>query len=158
MSAYGIQSSQRDLSTHPTRVTTFFSASILQPLSTGLFVSPSPTGSGGSSSEGIKVSQSTEAESWTQVGPFKGMKKNELLQRAKSWNWVEEKSRGWVLMRWKERDFINVKGAWYSEVTCPSRAIPLINVLENFHSDRIESEHKWFLLCRSQSIYWCHRR
>ena len=111
MSAYGIQSSQRDLSTHPTRVTTFFTASIIQPLESGLFVSPSPTGSGGlPSTEGIKVSQSTEAESWIQVGPFKGMKRSELLSRAKDWNWVEEKCRGWVLMRWKEKDFVNVKG------------------------------------------------
>ncbi|GAA5949648.1 hypothetical protein JCM3765_002740 [Sporobolomyces pararoseus] len=110
MSAYGIKSSQRDLSTHPTRVTTFFTASIIQPLESGLFVSPSPTGSGGlPSTDGIKVSQSTEAESWIQVGPFKGMKRSELLVRAKDWNWVEEKCRGWVLMRWKEKDFVNVK-------------------------------------------------
>lgn len=116
MSAYGIQSSQRDLSRQPTRVTTFFSASIIRPLVDGLFVSPSPTGSGGSSAEGIKVSQGTEAESWIQIGPFKGIKKNDLLSRAKSREWVEDKSRGWVLMRWKERDFVNVKGATNSRV------------------------------------------
>ena len=58
----------------------------------------------------MKVSQSTEAESWIQLGPFKGVSKNELLRLAKDRQWIEDMASGWVLMRWKERDFINVKG------------------------------------------------
>ncbi|GAA5908128.1 uncharacterized protein JCM6883_004124 [Sporobolomyces salmoneus] len=145
MSAYGIQSPQRDLSRHPTRVTTFFSASIIQPLRNGLFVSPSPTGSGGSSPEGIRVSQSTEAESWIQVGPFKGMKKNELLERAKDRIWVEEKSKGWVLMRWKEKDFVNVK-ATESSLSINGFYFVALNrstgVIEGLYSDPASSPHQ----------------
>lgn len=110
MNAYGIQSTHRNPATHPARVTTFFSATILHPLKSGLFLSPSLTGSGGNSAEGLKVSQSTEAESWIQLGPFKGVSKNELLRLAKDRQWVEDMTSGWLLMRWKEREFINVKG------------------------------------------------
>ncbi|GAA5941108.1 hypothetical protein JCM3775_001308 [Rhodotorula graminis] len=85
-------------------VTTFFSGSILHPIVDGLFCSPSPTGSGGE----FCVTRSSEAESWVQLGPFKGLTKRELLEGAKSRVWVEEKTRGWVLCRWKERDFVNV--------------------------------------------------
>ncbi|GAA5840472.1 hypothetical protein JCM5353_001123 [Sporobolomyces roseus] len=109
MNAYGIQSTHRNPATHPARVTTFFSATILHPLKSGLFLSPSLTGSGGTSAEGLKVSQSTEAESWIQLGPFKGVSKNELLRLAKDRQWVEDMTSGWLLMRWKEREFINVK-------------------------------------------------
>jgi len=88
-------------------VTTFFSGSILHPILDGLFCSPSPTGSGGE----FCVTRSSEAESWVQLGPFKGLTKRELLEGAKSRTWVEERTRGWVLFRWKERDFVNVTGA-----------------------------------------------
>ncbi|GAA5911543.1 hypothetical protein JCM8208_006869 [Rhodotorula glutinis] len=85
-------------------VTTFFSGTILHPILDGLFCSPSPTGSGGE----FCVTRSSEAESWCQLGPFKGLTKRELLEGAKSRTWVEERTRGWVLCRWKERDFVNV--------------------------------------------------
>ncbi|BGP44870.1 hypothetical protein JCM10450v2_000685 [Rhodotorula kratochvilovae] len=85
-------------------VTTFFSGSILHPILDGLFSSPSPTGSGGE----FRVTRASEAESWVQLGPFKGMSRGELLECGKSRTWVEERTRGWVLFRWKEREFINV--------------------------------------------------
>ncbi|GAA5834078.1 hypothetical protein JCM9279_004209 [Rhodotorula babjevae] len=85
-------------------VTTFFSGSILHPILDGLFCSPSPTGSGGE----FHITRASEAESWIQLGPFKGLTKRELLEGAKNRAWVEERTRGWVLFRWKERDFVNV--------------------------------------------------
>ena len=88
-------------------MTTFFSGSILHPILDGLFSSPSPTGSGGE----FRVTRASEAESWVQLGPFKGMTKGELLECGKSRTWVEERTRGWVLFRWKEREFVNVTGA-----------------------------------------------
>ncbi|GAA5922385.1 uncharacterized protein JCM15063_003285 [Sporobolomyces koalae] len=109
MNAYGISPRCCSTCNQPTRVTTYFSGSIVQPLKSGLFVSPSPTGSGGRSADGIKVSQSTEAESWIRLGPFKKLKKSDLLRHGQDRRWVEDMTQGWVLMRWKERDFINVK-------------------------------------------------
>lgn len=92
-------------------VTTFFSGSILHPILDGLFCSPSPTGSGSAGGGEFHVTRASEAESWVQLGPFKGLAKGELLECAKSRTWVEERTRGWVLFRWKERDFVNVTGA-----------------------------------------------
>ncbi|TNY21062.1 vacuolar import and degradation protein-domain-containing protein [Rhodotorula diobovata] len=89
-------------------VTTFFSGSILHPILDGLFCSPSPTGSGSAGGGEFHVTRASEAESWVQLGPFKGLAKGELLECAKSRTWVEERTRGWVLFRWKERDFVNV--------------------------------------------------
>ncbi|GAA6063005.1 hypothetical protein JCM10212_002646 [Sporobolomyces blumeae] len=109
MNAYGIQSTKGSKSPTPSRVTTFFSSHIVDPLLDGLFLSPSPTGSGGNAREGLKASQGAEAESWIQVGPFKGMLKDELLKNGRDRAWLERETRGWILMRWKERDFVNVK-------------------------------------------------
>ncbi|GAA6019169.1 hypothetical protein JCM11491_001400, partial [Sporobolomyces phaffii] len=144
MSAYGIQSSVRDLTSHPSRVTTFFSASIVRPLVSGLFVSPSPTGSVGGN-DGIRVSQSTEAEAWIEVGPFKGMKKHDLMASAQDRRWVEQKSRGWVLMRWKERDFVNVKATESSLSINGFYFVALdrtTGVIEGLYSDPASSPHQ----------------
>ncbi|GAA5918859.1 hypothetical protein JCM1841_002777 [Sporobolomyces salmonicolor] len=110
MHALGVLSPSRNPSSSPlSRVTTYFSAHIIRPLLDGLFVSPSRTGSGNSPSEGlVRVSPYSEAESWVQLGPFRGMDKDELFTKGRDAQWVEEKTKGWVLMRWKERDFINV--------------------------------------------------
>ncbi|GAA6001756.1 hypothetical protein JCM10207_002299 [Rhodosporidiobolus poonsookiae] len=103
---FGDSSSPSSFAPLPTSdVVTYFSGHIVDPLSDGLFASPSPTGAGGSE---FKVSRASEAESWVQLGPFKGMEKAELVERAKSREWVEDKTQGWVLWRLKERGFVNV--------------------------------------------------
>ncbi|SCZ90560.1 BZ3500_MvSof-1268-A1-R1_Chr1-3g02066 [Microbotryum saponariae] len=51
----------------------------------------------------------TDAESWSKLGPFKGMKTNELIRKADGdRQWLNQVTKGHVLMRWKERDFVNV--------------------------------------------------
>lgn len=102
-------------------ITTFF---------TGALISFSPPSSSSSSGEpllppappsGSRASlaqhfkQSTlEAEYWTKLGPFRsrGVTREELKARVGSGTegerWLNEVTSGWVLMRWKERDFVNV--------------------------------------------------
>ncbi|GAA5845639.1 hypothetical protein JCM11251_002076 [Rhodosporidiobolus azoricus] len=94
-------------------VLTHFTGHILDPLLEGLFASPSSSPSalvstGPFGSSDFKVSKHSEAESWCQLGPFKGLASGELLARAKSREWCEERTRGWVLFRLKERGFVNV--------------------------------------------------
>lgn len=89
-------------------VTTFFHGTILHPILDGIFCSPSPTGADGK----FRVTRATEAASWIRLGPFRGMTKAELLDKAKNRSWVEEKTRGWILFRWKEKDFVNVTGSF----------------------------------------------
>ncbi|BGP12815.1 hypothetical protein JCM10213v2_000732 [Rhodosporidiobolus nylandii] len=92
----------------PQDVLTHFTGHIIDPVVDGLFVSPSPTGAGGNGD--FKVSRRSEAESWThlQLGPFRNMTGEDLLRCAQSKEWCEEKTRGWVLWRLKERGFVNV--------------------------------------------------
>lgn len=91
----------------PTDVLTHFTGHIIDPLEDGLFSSliTSP------GLETFRVSRQSEAESWIQLGPFTGLTKEELLARGKSREWLEERTRGWVLFRLKERGFVNVTGA-----------------------------------------------
>ncbi|GAA5985698.1 hypothetical protein JCM11641_007185 [Rhodosporidiobolus odoratus] len=91
----------------PADVVTHFTGHMISPLVDGLFASPSPTGAGGPSE--FKVSRVSEAESWVQLGPFKGLSEDELLTKARNPEWVEERTRGWVLWRLKERGFVNVR-------------------------------------------------
>ncbi|CEQ38902.1 SPOSA6832_00394 [Sporobolomyces salmonicolor] len=127
MHALGVLSPSRNPSSSPlSRVTTYFSAHIIRPLLDGLFVSPSRTGSGNSPSEGlVRVSPYSEAESWVQLGPFRGMDKDELFTKGRDAQWVEEKTKGWVLMRWKERDFINVNGLYTDPASAPYQRLNL---------------------------------
>ncbi|GAA5994873.1 uncharacterized protein JCM10292_004403 [Rhodotorula paludigena] len=112
MRAYGVAipppACSHDLSTGSAPVvgdvTTFFHGTILHPILDGIFCSPSPTGADGK----FRVTRATEAASWIRLGPFRGMTKAELLDKAKNRSWVEEKTRGWILFRWKEKDFVNV--------------------------------------------------
>lgn len=63
------------------------------------------------SSTSLKAKQSSlEAEYWTKLGPFRARRttREELKARAGDEMWLQEISKGWVLMRWKERDFVNV--------------------------------------------------
>ncbi|PRQ72644.1 Vacuolar import and degradation protein-domain containing protein [Rhodotorula toruloides] len=91
-------------------VTTHFSGDILHPIIDGLFASPSLTGSGGRTGS-VKVTRAFEAESWIQLGPFKGLSKMDLLEKARSRQWIEEQTKGWILFRWKEQGFVNVAPA-----------------------------------------------
>ncbi|BGP21670.1 vacuolar import/degradation protein Vid24 [Rhodotorula toruloides] len=106
MRAFGIDGGAPVSATY-SDVTTHFSGDILHPIIDGLFASPSLTGSGGPAGS-VKVTRAFEAESWIQLGPFKGLSKGELLDRAKSRQWVEEQTKGWILFRWKEQGFVNV--------------------------------------------------
>jgi hypothetical protein len=78
------------------QVTTYFSGEIVNIAVDGIF-----TGKWG-------AKRSADAEYWTKLGPFKGIKKDELMRRSSDLRWLKELCRGWVLMRWKERDFVNV--------------------------------------------------
>jgi hypothetical protein len=109
MRAFGVEGGT-PVSNNHSDVTTSFSGDILHPIIDGLFASPSLTGSGGRTGS-VKVSRAVEAESWIQLGPFKGLSKAELLDKAKSRQWVEEQTRGWILFRWKEQGFVNVARA-----------------------------------------------
>ncbi|GAA5857188.1 hypothetical protein JCM8547_009361 [Rhodosporidiobolus lusitaniae] len=106
MRAHGVSapSSLSSLPPTPADVLTHFTGHIIDPTSDGLFSSPSCT-----PFEGLKVSKHSEAESWIQLGPFKEMPKEELVKEAKRKEWVEERTRGWVLFRLKERGFVTVK-------------------------------------------------
>ncbi|GAA5904251.1 hypothetical protein JCM6882_003179 [Rhodosporidiobolus microsporus] len=84
-------------------VLTHFTGHILDPLHDGLFASSSPL-----SSLLFRTSPASESSSWVQLGPFKGLSQSELLSRAKSREWCEERARGWVLFRLKEDGFVNV--------------------------------------------------
>lgn len=44
---------------------------------------------------------------WRTLGPFKHLEVEELESHAMDKDWLEDKIQGWVLMRWKEKDFIN---------------------------------------------------
>ncbi|ORY56192.1 vacuolar import and degradation protein-domain-containing protein [Leucosporidium creatinivorum] len=94
MHAVGVPSS-------PKPITTFFTGSTINiPAGEGLW---SRSGMGG-----VKQA-SLDAEYWARLGPFKGVVgKEELMARSRDQRWLEEMTRGWVLMRWKEREFVNV--------------------------------------------------
>ncbi|POY71449.1 hypothetical protein BMF94_5762 [Rhodotorula taiwanensis] len=90
-------------------ITTFFTGQILHPILDGLFTTPTSSRVSSSGwSVKPKLTRSHEAEAWAQVGPFKGMKAADLLEKGKDRQWVQEASKGWVLCRWKEKEFINV--------------------------------------------------
>lgn len=92
-------------------IITFFTGQILHPILDGLFTTPTSTRVSSSGwSVKPKLTRSHEAEAWAQVGPFKGMKAAEVLEKGKDRQWVQEASKGWVLCRWKEKEFINVAG------------------------------------------------
>jgi hypothetical protein len=113
-SSTAIYSSSHSTSTRiiPTDVLTHFTAHIIDPLSDGLFSSVIAASSPeGKTLEPFKVSRQSEAESWIQLGPFKGLSKEELLTMGKNREWVEERTRGWILFRLKERGLVNVTGA-----------------------------------------------
>ncbi|GAA5864506.1 hypothetical protein JCM3774_005149 [Rhodotorula dairenensis] len=123
MAAHGITVASRTdvpISVHsPTTksdITTFFTGQILHPILDGIFSAP-PVGSRTSNlvagasrlcSSRSRLTRSHEADGWVQIGPFKGMRSGELLERAKDRQWIQEVSAGWVLCRWKEKEFINV--------------------------------------------------
>ncbi|BGP28861.1 hypothetical protein JCM10296v2_000597 [Rhodotorula toruloides] len=106
MRAFGIDGGAPISATY-SDVTTHFSGDILHPIIDGLFASPSLTGSGGRTGS-VKVTRALEAESWIQLGPFKGLSKADLLEKARSRQWIEEQTKGWILFRWKEQGFVNV--------------------------------------------------
>ncbi|GAA5980069.1 hypothetical protein JCM10908_001521 [Rhodotorula pacifica] len=116
MAAHGITVASRTdvpISAHsPTTksdITTFFTGQILHPILDGLFTIP-PVGRLNLAGWPCKprLTRSHEADGWVQIGPFKGMKSGELLERGKDRQWVQEVSKGWILCRWKEKEFINV--------------------------------------------------
>lgn len=49
------------------------------------------------------------AEYWCQLGPFRGLTAAELLKRQEDVVWLTDLTRGWILMRWKELDFVNTQ-------------------------------------------------
>lgn len=106
MRAFGIDGGAPVSATY-SDVTTHFSGDILHPIIDGLFASPSLTGSGGRTGS-VKVTRAFEAESWIQLGPFKGLSKADLLEKSRSRQWIEEQTKGWILFRWKEQGFVNV--------------------------------------------------
>ena len=120
MAAHGITVASRTdvpISAHaPTTksdITTFFTGQILHPILDGIFTIPAPSrinlAAGGWPCKS-RLTRSHEADGWVQVGPFKGMKSAELLEKGKDRQWIQEVSKGWVLCRWKEKEFINVAG------------------------------------------------
>lgn len=118
MAAHGITVASRTdvpISAHsPTvksDITTFFTGQILHPILDGLFTTPFPsrTEPAGWSIK-PRLTRSHEADAWVQIGPFKGMKSSELLEKGKDRQWVQEMAKGWLLCRWKEKEFINVAG------------------------------------------------
>ena len=120
MAAHGITVASRTdvpISAHaPTTksdITTFFTGQILHPILDGIFTIPAPSrinlAAGGWPCKS-RLTRSHEADGWVQVGPFKGMKSAELLEKGKDRQWIQEVSKGWILCRWKEKEFINVAG------------------------------------------------
>lgn len=120
MAAHGITVASRTdvpVSAHaPTTksdITTFFTGQILHPILDGIFTIPAPSrinlAAGGWPTKS-RLTRSHEADGWVQVGPFKGMKSAELLDKGKDRQWIQEVSKGWVLCRWKEKEFVNVAG------------------------------------------------
>ncbi|KAL8283686.1 hypothetical protein RQP46_005481 [Phenoliferia psychrophenolica] len=79
-----------------TQVTTFFKGEILDPDLDGLFTRK------------WGARRRDDVDFWSRLGPFKGISRDELKARAGDPVWLRERSEGWVLMRWKEADFVNV--------------------------------------------------
>jgi hypothetical protein len=52
-----------------------------------------------------------DAEYWSKLGPFKDMEPEELAAKVEDPDWLRNVSSGWLLMRWKEVDFVNVTPA-----------------------------------------------
>lgn len=88
MHAVGVPSS-------PQPITTFFTGTTINL-------------SGGEPLWSTKDRTKQDAEYWTKLGPFQGLSKEELKARVRDRSWLTEMTKGWVLMRWKERDFVNV--------------------------------------------------
>jgi hypothetical protein len=51
---------------------------------------------------------------WSKLGPFKGIESERVKVGMNDSKWLEQKCRGWVLMRWKEIDFVNVSREFLS--------------------------------------------
>ncbi|SCV68557.1 BQ2448_678 [Microbotryum intermedium] len=83
------------------RVTTYFTGEILDLARDGLW-------SPGHWDSKVRI----DAESWSKLGPFKGISTNDLIRKADGdRQWLTQVTTGHVLMRWKERDFVNVTPA-----------------------------------------------
>ncbi|KAK4055118.1 hypothetical protein OIV83_000398 [Microbotryomycetes sp. JL201] len=91
MKAIGVPSSPHD-------ITTFFTGELINPIVDGLR----------SRQWSSTIRMSTELEYWARIGPFRGMQTSDLAVQAHDFHWLRDKTRGWVLMRWKEKEFINV--------------------------------------------------
>ncbi|KAK4057648.1 hypothetical protein OIO90_001296 [Microbotryomycetes sp. JL221] len=91
MHAIGVPASPND-------ITTYFTGELIDPIVDGLR----------SRKWSQTVKMSTEIEYWARIGPFRGMDTNDLAVQAHDFEWVQQQTRGWLLMRWKEKDFVNV--------------------------------------------------
>ncbi|KAM0793571.1 hypothetical protein ACM66B_001007 [Microbotryomycetes sp. NB124-2] len=91
MHAIGVPASPHDITTH-------FTGELIDPVVDGLR----------SRQWSSTVRMSTELEYWARIGPFRGMDTNELAVQAHDFHWLRDKTRGWILMRWKEKEFVNV--------------------------------------------------
>ena len=84
----------------PSEITTCFQGELINPIVDGL-----------RSRKWSKLSKmSIEMEYWCRIGPFRGMDVGELAVQAHDFSWLRDKTTGWILMRWKETDFVNVSG------------------------------------------------
>ncbi|KAK4705450.1 hypothetical protein P7C70_g742, partial [Phenoliferia sp. Uapishka_3] len=79
-----------------TQVTTYFIGDIIDPAVDGLYTRK------------WNARRKDDIEYWTKLGPFKNVSKDELAERANDPLWLREQTDGWLLMRWKEADFVNV--------------------------------------------------
>lgn len=78
-------------------VTTHFQGDILNPAINGLLAR-----------KVVGAKKRDDSLYWAQLGPFKGLGKEELSARSSDLEWLRQRTEGWMLMSWQELDFINV--------------------------------------------------
>lgn len=90
----------------PPTITTHLQGEILSPGTDGLWT-PTSAKSLPLTDWGIKRAAQA-GRHWASIGPFKDVGKEELTAKAADLKWLRRKTKGWVLMRWKETGFVNV--------------------------------------------------
>lgn len=59
--------------------------------------------------QGPKSGPSREDRYWTKLGPFRGLSPDVLASHRHDSAWLESRTQGWIIMRWKELGFVNVQ-------------------------------------------------
>lgn len=93
------------------KVTTYFIGTLLDPsVPFALFSQypPSPFSSTAPSKRDA-ITRARDEENWNRLGPFVGMGKEEMYEGLRDVTWCQKQCEGWMLMRWKEIDFVNVE-------------------------------------------------